>query len=214
MESHYNQDYFNWQKKSGQGAVLGSARWFAPHIGDNDTVLDFGCGGGYLLAALPGKHKYGVEINPTARKEAESLGLKVYAHITDVPQEVRPDVVISHHALEHVVNPYEVLQGLAGLLRPGGVLVMVVPIDDWRDERRYVPGDINQHIYTWTPLLFGNLVTMAGFRVESARVIGYTLIRGTRLFKKMLPSFLFDFLCRAKAFFGRAHHVYLIARKV
>ena len=33
--------------------------------------------------------------------------------------------------------------------------------------RKYQPGDINNHLFTWNPLLLGNLMNAAGFKVKS-----------------------------------------------
>ena len=48
--SHYDDKYFEWQKQIGEiGGILNKFK-FEEHIqNDNITLMDFGCGGGYLL---------------------------------------------------------------------------------------------------------------------------------------------------------------------
>ena len=47
---------------------------FSDFIKETDKVLDFGCGGGYLLNELNCADKYGVDINPVALEEASKWG--------------------------------------------------------------------------------------------------------------------------------------------
>lgn len=47
---HYNEDYFNWQKNIGLFGGWANSTKFEQYITKEDDVLDFGCGGGYLLA--------------------------------------------------------------------------------------------------------------------------------------------------------------------
>src|SRR5579871_3568242 len=158
---YYDASYFAWQCPGGEFAAV-LDRWkFEPFIQANDVVLDFGCGGGFLLGALQCKERFGVEVNAAAR-EAAARHVRVYPGITDLPDGVRFDVIISHHALEHVDRPLDVLRELASRLVPTGRMVFVVPSESWHDQRRYGAGDINQHIYTWTPLTLGNLFSHAG----------------------------------------------------
>jgi len=161
--------YWEYQRPIGRvGGELN--RWkFEPHLTDGDVVVDFGCGGGYLLARLPGQTKIGVDPSPLAREEAAREGIHVVESTAELPDS-STDVVISNHALEHTFSPFEELRDLARILRPGGKLVMTLPVDDWRAERRPDPHDPNGHLYAWTPLLIANLLTEAGFDVESARV--------------------------------------------
>jgi|688.fasta_scaffold509855_2 SAM-dependent methyltransferase len=154
--------YFNWQNEL--GAINGeiNARKFASFILESDEVLDFGCGGGHLLNSLKAKSKFGVEINKIARESASKFCTQVFESIEEVPDS-SVDVVISNHALEHVPYPIAALSELRRVLRPDGRVVIYVPIDDWRTQRKYNPDDINNHLNTWTPQLMGNSLKEAGF---------------------------------------------------
>jgi SAM-dependent methyltransferase len=143
---------------------------FRGHIKPSDVVLDFGCGEGGLLANLPAAERLGVEVNPEASDVAASRGLRMYRS-TDEVDEDSVDVVISHHALEHTLSPYAELASLRRVLRPSGRLLLWLPIDDWRGQRAPDSQDPNHHLYTWTPLLLGNLLREAGFTVVECRVV-------------------------------------------
>jgi 2-polyprenyl-3-methyl-5-hydroxy-6-metoxy-1,4-benzoquinol methylase len=83
-------------------------------------VLDFGCGGGYLLTALPARRKPGIETNPTARREAETQDLEVYPSLDELSVEQSFTCVISSHMLEHVPNPFNALSAMRRFLSPKG----------------------------------------------------------------------------------------------
>jgi len=195
---HYDDSYFAWQSSGGQ-FVANLERWkFVPFVRSGDVVLDFGCGGGYILAGLACKERYGVEVNPVARIQSARL-VKVEATVDDLPGEVAFDVIISHHALEHVDNPLFQLEQLKSRLKPGGKMVFVIPSELWPKQRVYRPGDINQHLYTWTPLSLGNLFVRAGLVVECAELLRHRILPKAAMLYRWMPDSVFHFCCRAWA---------------
>jgi len=210
--SHYDAEYFSWQTSVGDvGAVL-NRRKFAAWLTDACTVLDFGCGNGALLEQLPGKTKIGVEVGRQAREAAQARGITVYARVDQVePNSL--DVVISNHALEHVERPLDELRALHGVLKPGGRAVLVVPINDWRAERHANPSDPNHHLYTWTPLLFGNLLAEAGYTVESCRVLTHAWRRKFLLLHRILPEPLYTLAAWTLAVLTRSRQIHAVALK-
>jgi SAM-dependent methyltransferase len=143
---------------------------FRSHVGPEDVVVDFGCGSGRLLTALPARRRIGIEVNPVSAAEARARGVEVVAASADVPESVA-DVVVSHHALEHALDPFGELVGLRRVLKPGGRLLLVVPLDDWRRERDPWPDDPNHHLFAWTPLALCNLLGEAGFDVLECAIV-------------------------------------------
>lgn len=165
---------------------------YQPYIGTDDRVVDFGCGGGFLLKELVCKEKCGVEINPVARDNAISMGIPTVGSIDDLSTG-SADVVISSHALEHTFDPLGIMTKISGLLKPGGRLVLVTPFErnvNWR------PNDINQHLFTWSPMNLGNLATKAGFFVETCEVVHHRFPPGALLFEKYLGAKAFHLLCK------------------
>ncbi len=188
---HYDESYFAWQRSGGELVALVDRWKFEPFISREDVVLDFGCGGGYLLDTFPCRARYGVELNATARREAAQM-LHVVEHIDQLPADVCFDVIISHHALEHVDSPLEVLRGLGERLKPGGRIVFVVPSESWHKQKKYRAGDINQHLYTWTPLLAGNLFARAGFVVERVDLLCHRWLPKSEKIRRVMPAAFFD----------------------
>ncbi|UCE39033.1 MAG: methyltransferase domain-containing protein, partial [Thermoplasmata archaeon] len=73
-KGRYGKEYFDWQKNIGSFGGLANLFKFKEFINPTDTVVDFGCGGGYLLRNLQCKEKMGIEVNPHARQEAKRNG--------------------------------------------------------------------------------------------------------------------------------------------
>jgi SAM-dependent methyltransferase len=209
---HYNDSYFEWQASNGQ-LMAKLERWkFIPFVKPTDVVLDFGCGGGYILAGLECSERYGVEINPIARMEA-SRAFKVHATVGDLPPDVGFDVIISHHALEHLDNPLGQLEQLRSRLKPEGKMVFVVPSELWPKQRTYFPRDINQHLYTWTPLTLGNLFDRTGLVVERVELLGHRLLPRASTLYGWMPNGVFHFCCQAWAWLTWTRQIRIVACK-
>ncbi len=204
-------DYLDYQRPMGELAA-GLDRWkFEPYARPDAVVVDFGCGTGALLARLPARERIGVEPSAPARTEAEARGLRVVATAGELPDAVA-DVVITNHALEHALAPLDELRELHRLLRSGGLLVAYTPIDDWRAQRRAAAPDPNHHLYTWTPLLMGNLLDEAGFDVRECRVVTRAWPPRAELLSR-LPGPLPGLAGRAWSVLRRRRQVAAVARR-
>ncbi len=159
---HYDHRYFEWQKSIGEFGARANLFKFRPHVRASDRVLDYGCGGGFLLTQLSCGERAGIEINPAARACAASLGVMCHAD-TDAVPDGWADVLISNSALEHVENPLGELRRLRPKLKEGGLIVFSIPHEGltWS----YRPDDINHHLYTWSPMSAGHLFHDAGFEI-------------------------------------------------
>lgn len=71
ISKHYDHDYFKWQKSLGEFGGWANLSKFSEFIKETDSVLDFGCGGGFLLKNLNCKKKFGIEINIPALENAK-----------------------------------------------------------------------------------------------------------------------------------------------
>lgn len=191
-QDHYDADYFAWQNASGARWASYDARKFASYVAPGDAVLDFGCGGGNILAALNAREKMGVEINPAARHYAAGRGIVAVATLDQVPDGTF-DVVISHHALEHTEAPLDVLRTIARKLRPGGRAVFVVPCE--RYDTNFKTDDIDQHLYTWSPRNLGNLFLRAGFHVQLAERYAHRWVGQFALVERFLGKWACNAIC-------------------
>ena len=61
--SHYDEEYFKYQSEIGRFGGWANLTKFSEYIRPEMKVLDFGCGGGYLLANISCKEKLGIEIS-------------------------------------------------------------------------------------------------------------------------------------------------------
>ena len=205
--------YFAWQNEGDLQRGRINARKFEAFVRTSDTVLDFGCGNGALLFHLNCARRIGVEVNPAAQEVAERTGVEVHATLESIPDR-SADVAVSNHALEHTLCPYDTLRELRTKLVEKGRLVLCVPIDDWRNQKFFVSDDVNHHLYTWSPLLLGNLITEAGFRPE--RIWLYTHAWPPLHWQKLdriLPARLFDILCYFTALRFKRRQIMAFATK-
>lgn len=166
MNKYYNKKYFDQHKEIGIFGGRANLIKFEEFVKKSDKVIDFGCGGGYLLNNIVCREKIGIEINQAARKEAKALGIKV---VSD-PNTIRDswaDVIISNNVLEHVENPLATLRKLYGKLKKRGKIIFIVPCESV--DNLYAKGDIDQHLYSWSPKSAGNLFERAGFKVKESK---------------------------------------------
>jgi SAM-dependent methyltransferase len=178
--TYYESNYLNYQKKIGEFGGIANIFKFEKYIKSTDTVLDFGCGGGFLLDKLKCKTKIGIEPNKFAREIIDDrFGFDNYDSIDQIGDN-SVDVVISNHCLEHCPNPAELFSKMYDKLKVGGVVIIVVPHDSYRV--RYKPNDINFHLYSFSPMNLGNLLYNSGF----GNIQSYTLLH-------KWPPFFFQF---------------------
>jgi SAM-dependent methyltransferase len=199
-------EYLAWQDS--RGCINGeiNARKFEGFDFSQSVVLDFGSGAGNLLNSLTAKVKIAVEINENAHALLSQRGIAAYSNIEEI-KSGSIDFVISNHSLEHVPYPIQALREIKRTLKPGGTFLLVVPIDDWRTQKKYEPGNINHHLNTWTPLLLGNSLREAGFPVTSQNIsiLTHAWFPGYHKFYK-LPGF--DLLCTCFAIVRRRRQLF------
>lgn len=110
------------------------------YLDGHDFVVDMGCGVGYLIAKLledPARSAIGIDTNPHMLDIAQheivspdnlSRALLVQSDVTTIdPSFVHPesvDAVVSSNVLFNLQRPYDFLDTVHSLLRPGGVFVL------------------------------------------------------------------------------------------
>jgi SAM-dependent methyltransferase len=110
-----------------------SLRQIAHHVPEG-ALLDVGCSAGEFLhlARNNGFRVQGVELNPDTAAIARANGLPVFVGPLE-QADFTPhsfDAVHLGDLIEHVPDPSAVLELVRGLLRPGGVLLIVTPNHD------------------------------------------------------------------------------------
>jgi SAM-dependent methyltransferase len=197
--SHYDEEYFKYQSEIGRFGGWANLTKFSEYIRPEMKVLDFGCGGGYLLANISCKEKLGIEISAIAREAALNNGVNAVAATAQV-EDGWADILISNNALEHCPLPLQELQALLPKVVPGGKVVFVVPCEAIRNKFRV--DDPNHHLYCWSPMSAANLFMEAGFKVCESKA--YVHIWPPRFIPRLLRSIggrpLFEIGCRVYGF--------------
>ena len=174
FDSHYTQDDIEDQIQRNIYLVTR----YEQVLGKKGSLLDVGCGYGFLVAAaqrLDWDAK-GIDIS----EEAVAFGTtKVGANLEKATPESwiadKPyDVVVSSHSLEHVSDPRQTLQKLKSFMQPtGSVLHIRVPNVESVDRRwhgnRWWAWDAPFHLYFFEPKTLTALLNQVGFKDLTVR---------------------------------------------
>jgi len=208
ISSHYDDQYFDWQAPIGEFGGWANQTKFIKYISEHSEVLDFGCGGGFLLRNLKCAKKVGVEVNPAAAATAKKNGLEMFRSVDKIPDDY-VDVIISDNALEHTLQPLQELKSLYKKLKTGGKIIFVVPCESI--SYSYKSNDINHHLYSWSPMCIGNLFTEAGFSVIESKPYIHKWPPKYQLIAKIGGRPLFEIACRI---FGRIERTWFQVRVI
>ena len=134
------------------------------------SVLDVGSGTGALLLDMRAygfKHLTGVD--PFIERDIDYVnGVRILKrHLEEY--DGRHDLVMLHHAFEHMSGPLGVLQRIRVLLHPDGVLLLRIPIASSEAFETYgtdwVQLDAPRHLYLHTRRSMDLLARQAGFAI-------------------------------------------------
>lgn len=113
------------ERLSGEGVVrpdfVYAARWLLPGM----KVLDVGCGEGGLQHSLPGVDYWGLDMN-FGGKRPQILSETIAEHAVRLPNHY--DAVCAFQVAEHVADPLGFVRDLLKALKPGGQLLVSVPL--------------------------------------------------------------------------------------
>lgn len=173
------------------------------------TIVDVGCGPGFLLACLegwfPGVHLIGVDANDQLLQAAQARCRSAKLLNGDacrIPiEDQSADVVFALHVTEHLPAPSEFFDQARRVLRPGGLLVIATPNADGLGAR-IMKGNWQgfsdpTHIALHAPPFWRGLVKGSGFSISREGTTGLT---GIPWLNKMplglvhwVPTFFFGF---------------------
>lgn len=210
-QDHYKDEYFHWHGDIGEFGGWANLDKFIEYVEDDFKVIDFGCGGGYLLKNLNCKEKIGIEINDSARRKASELNITTVNSTKLIPDNFA-DLIISNNALEHTTHPLDELKELYKKLRVGGKIVFVVPCESIN--YHYVENDINYHLYSWSPMCIGNLFNEAGFKVLESKPYIHKWPPNYQKLAKIFNRRIFNIICKLYARIEPSwHQVRVVATK-
>lgn len=140
------------------------------------AVLDYGCGLGQVSASLSNATFF--DYSDYAVEFLIKMGKNALNHVEDIPQK-HFDYLLSSHSLEHSPTPAEELKIFHRYLKPGGKLILILPI-----EVNFNPSlepDTNQHFQCWTFQTITNLLFYCGWRpIHQTRLYGPFLLNTFR----------------------------------
>lgn len=140
-------------------------------IAKDATVLDVGCGAGHLIRDM---HDLGYQhvsgIDPFLAADVRHANGVTVRRRTVAETGGLYDVVMLHHAFEHMPAPADTLRDLARLLTPGGRLLIRIPVagsQAWREYGvNWVNLDAPRHLFLHTPESMRILAEATGLSVS------------------------------------------------
>ena len=178
VESHYAQEYFDWQLKVNEANVEWQRALLDASMKESrpSHVLEIGCSAGFTLKSLSTRVETlsCLEINRAAIKYGRRAHPDIdYSESWNLLPNNHFDFAFSFDSLEHHPAPLDSLACLRRKMKTGGRIFISVPFEHGGIGtaerhvygRTWFSGDKHQHLYTWNPLNLGNLLTHAGFEV-------------------------------------------------
>jgi SAM-dependent methyltransferase len=166
-------------------------------------LVDVGCGDGSFLleARRSGWTVLGTEVSD----RIPSADLEIRGSIDDLRTGAPFDCITLWHSLEHLRSPAEALTELAGMLRPGGALLLAVPDSrGWQARlfgRHWLHLDVPRHLYHFSLPSLRAAFDRAGLDIVRVRhqELEYDLfgwIQSALNWIMPRPNILFDALTR------------------
>lgn len=136
-------------------------------------ILDYGCGTGsfVIAAANAGFSSAGYERDDKARMISKQNGAEVLASKNQVFENNTNsfDVITLWHVLEHLHDFPQILKDFYRVLKPGGLIIIAVPIANSADSEHYkehwAAWDLPRHLLHFTPGTLIKVCNEAGFNL-------------------------------------------------
>lgn len=145
------------------------AQKFQRHLTVAHSVLEYGAGLGYNLAALRCHERVAFDVGEHLHDAFRAQGIP-FVTDTSAYADGHFDTVICHHVLEHVPEPWGALKEMRRLTRRGGKLLLNVPYEKERRYRLYDMRDRNGHLFSWNVQTLGALLQASGWDIETLHI--------------------------------------------
>lgn len=160
-------------------------------------ILDIGCGSGQLLREWAGFGFNRLQgVDPYLPHDIDmGPSLRIHARSVEAMPDERFDLVMIHHAFEHMADPLAALRSVARMLAPRGACLIRIPIAtpgpwaeygvDWAEI------DAPRHHFIHTPRSLAITADRAGLEIyhteyEHDDLVGYY---GSELYRRDLPLY-------------------------
>jgi SAM-dependent methyltransferase len=195
------------------------------------NILDIGCGTGAFLHTMQtaGWQITGLEPDETARKNAAVLyGLQPMSpdKLFQLPA-ASFNAITLWHVLEHVHELHAYIKQLAGLIAPGGKIVIAVPNYTSKDAAAYneywAAYDVPRHLYHFSPAAMRRLVEPYTLTVKAVKPMWFDSFYVCMLSEQykngkgnIVKAFWNGFVSNCKALTNKEHCssvIYIIEKK-
>lgn len=106
--------------------------WVKPYLAPTHDCLELGCASGYFLATIRNNvgSISGIETHKLLNEYCKNIGIRMYNSLRECGDS-QFDRIFMFFLLEHIGDPVTYLHEVNRVLRPGGMLFIVVPnVDD------------------------------------------------------------------------------------
>lgn len=172
--------------------------------GNKVKLLDFGCGWGAFITLCSG---FGFDAYGVDKSTARRAG--AYTRISPSIEELGQkdfNVVTLFEVLEHLDNPFEVLQQLAGIMVEGGILILETPdctgVTGINDYQSYLNIHPLEHINGFTPETLQSIAERAGF-YKIRQPVAHVTTSKIQLIKKEARGLLQGFIPSTQLYFRK-----------
>lgn len=179
-----------------QHIIRRRAKKFQKFIDTSDSVLEYGAGLGWNLKGINAAQKVAFD---TAESLANHYDLGDITFVSEEKLLHRKifDVIICHHVLEHVENPYAFLRNLQKYANESTKIIVCVPSEV---QSRYNNGvkafDKDFHLYTWNLNTLANLLTNTGYKISEITVRRFGYERYIAVLFRNFHFSIYDFFVR------------------
>jgi ubiquinone/menaquinone biosynthesis C-methylase UbiE len=102
------------------------------NLNDVDSIIDVGCGFGYVIQKLSVAKRVALDISLTHLRRIDPKIIRIRANAENIPcDSFSFDVAICTDCFEHVQNEYKLASELNRILKPGGYLLLAFP---WKQD--------------------------------------------------------------------------------
>jgi SAM-dependent methyltransferase len=158
------------------------------------VILEVGVGPGWNLLNLSAHRRVGMDVTTAYAEYLRCHGVEFVSDLLQLTGQ-QFDLVILSHVLEHLLEPARMLKELGALLKPDGMLLVIVPLES--PARKVSPQNNDHHLFSWNVNTLNEFLAACNYSVRSCTVKRYGFDRfaaelairlrgGFRLYKLLL----------------------------